>query len=65
MKRDLLEMDRRLSHSRDTGEGHWRDTVELRRSLGDVTKEKDALNQSNGQLREALKAAESERIRFV
>ncbi|TTV75068.1 Rootletin [Bagarius yarrelli] len=62
MRRDLLDTEIRLSQLRDTGEGHRRDTVELRRFLCDVTKEKDALNQSNSQLREALRSAESERI---
>ena len=62
MKKELLETERRLSQSRDTMEGLRREGAELRRSLGDVTKEKDTLSQSNTQLREAVRSAESERI---
>lgn len=56
-------MEKRLCQIRDAGEGHRREGAELRHSLSDVTKERDALSQSNAQLREALRAAESERIR--
>lgn len=56
-------MEKRLCQIRDAEEGHRRDGVELRRSISDVTQEKDALSQSNVQLREALRVAESERIR--
>lgn len=56
-------MDKRVCQIREAGEGHRRDGAELRRSLCDVSKERDALSQSNAQLREALRAAESERIR--
>lgn len=62
-RRDILELEKRLCQTRDAGEGHRRDGVELRRSLSELTRERDALSQSNGQLREALRAAESERIR--
>lgn len=63
LRREVLESERRLCQTRDSGEGHRRDAVELRRSLGDVTRERDTLSQSNSQLREALRSAESERIR--
>lgn len=59
----MLEMDRRLNQTRDTGEGYRRDGVELRRTLTDVTKERDTLSLSNAQLRETLRSAETERIR--
>ena len=59
----MLEMDRRLNQTRDTGEGYRRDGVELRRTLTDVTKERDTLSLSNTQLRETLRSAETERIR--
>ena len=59
----MLEMERRLNQTRDTGEGYRRDGVELHRTLDDVTKEKDTLGQSNRQLRETLRSAEMERIR--
>lgn len=59
----MLEMDRRLNQTRDTGEGYRRDGVELRRTLTDVTKERDTLSLSNAQLRETLRSADTERIR--
>lgn len=62
-RRELLEVEKRLCQIRDAGEGHRREGAELRHSLSDVTKERDALSQSNVQLREALRASESERIR--
>ena len=63
VRRELLESERRLCQTRDAGECQRRDAVELRRSLGDVTRERDTLSQSNGQLREALRSAEGQRIR--
>ena len=62
MKRELLETERQLSQSRDTTEGLRREGAELRRSLSDLTKEKETLSQSNTTLREAVRGAESERI---
>jgi regulator of replication initiation timing len=59
----MMEMERRINQTRDTGEGYRRDGVELRRTLGDVTKERDTLSLSNAQLRETLRSADTERIR--
>jgi len=63
VKRELLETERQFSLSRDAGESLRREGAELRRTLGDITKERDTLSQSNTQLREAVRSAESERIR--
>lgn len=60
----MLEIERRLRQTEDTAENYKREGVELRRSLSDVTKEKDTLNLSNTQLRETLRGAETERIRY-
>lgn len=63
LKRDLLETERRLNQTHDSLENYRREGADLRRNLCDVTKERDALGQSNTQLRETLRTAESGRIR--
>lgn len=59
----MLDVERRHSQSQDAVENYRREGTELRRSLADITKERDTLGQSNGQLRETLRSAETERIR--
>ena len=59
----MLDVERRLNQTQDAAEKQRREVTELRRSLGDVTKERDTLGQSNTQLRETLRIAETERIR--
>lgn len=63
LRRDTLDAERRYSQAQDASENYRREVTELRRSLGDVTKERDTISQSNGVLREALRSAETERIR--
>lgn len=63
LRRDVLDLERRLNQTQDTAENYRREGAELRRSLGDITKERDTLSQSNTQLRETLHGAETRRIR--
>ncbi|MEQ2179070.1 hypothetical protein GOODEAATRI_020816, partial [Goodea atripinnis] len=62
VRRDLLEADCRLSQAQEASENYRREMMELRRNLSDVTKERDALSQSNTQLRGAVRSSETERI---
>lgn len=64
LRRDMLDIERRHSQTQDAVETYRSEVAELRRSLVDVAKEKDAVSQSNGQLRESLRSAEMERIRY-
>jgi len=63
LRRDVLDSERRLNQTQDAAENNRREGAELRRSLADVTKERDTLGQSNTQLRGTLRSAETERIR--
>lgn len=63
LRRDSSESERRLNQTQDSAEGYRREVTELRRNFSDVTKERDALGQSNAYLRETLRSAETERIR--
>lgn len=56
-------MERRHNQTLDTADNYRREGTELRRGLADITKEKDTVSQSNSQLREALRSAETDRIR--
>lgn len=59
----MLDIERRHNQSQDTVENYRREVTELRRSLADITKERDTVSRSNSQLRETLRSAETERIR--
>lgn len=63
LRRDALDAERHHSQTQDVAENYRRESAELRRNLSDVGKERDTLNQSNVQLRETLRGAETERIR--
>lgn len=63
MRRDISDIERRHNQIQDTAENYRREVTELRRSLADVTKERDTMSQSNSQLRESLRSAETEKIR--
>lgn len=56
-------MERRHNQTQDTADNYRREVTELRRGLADLTKERDTVSQSNSQLREALRSAETDRIR--
>lgn len=59
----MMEAERHHNQTLDTMETYRREVSELRRSLTDVTHERDTLSHSNSLLREAVRSAESERIR--
>lgn len=63
LRRELLEAQRKVRDSLEGYEAHCREAGELRRSLSEGTKEREALRRSNEELRAAVKKAESERIR--
>lgn len=63
LRRDVSDLERRHHQVQDAADGHRREATELRRGLTDVTKERDAVSQSNSQLRDAVRSAESHRIR--
>lgn len=63
LRRDMLDIERQHNQSQDTVENYRREVTELRRSLADITKERDTVSRSNSQLRETLRSAETERIR--
>lgn len=58
-----MEAERHHNQTLDAVETYRREVSELRRSLADVTHERDTLSHSNSLLREAVRSAESERIR--
>lgn len=53
-----------MRESQDGREAQRQEAAELRRSLGEGAKEREALRRSNEELRAAVKKAESERIRW-
>lgn len=59
----MSDLERRHNQTQDTADNYRREVTELRRGLADLTKEKDTVSQSNNQLREALRSAETDRIR--
>lgn len=65
IRRELLEAHRKVREAQEAHDLQRKEVVELRHSLGDEGKEKEALQRSNTELRLALKRAESERIRWA
>lgn len=63
LRRDISDIERRHNQIQDAAENYRREVTELQRSLVDVTKERDTMSQSNSQLRESLRSAETEKIR--
>lgn len=63
-RRELLEAHRKSREAHEALEAQRKEAVDLRRSLSDEAKEKEALQRSNGELRVAVKRAESERVRW-
>lgn len=59
-----MDGERLHNQTLDTVETYRREVSELRRSLADVTHERDTLSHSNSLLRETVRNAESERIRY-
>lgn len=59
----MMDAERHHIQTLDTVETYRREVSELRRSLTDVTHEKDTLSHSNSLLRETVRSAEAERIR--
>lgn len=59
----MMDAERHHNQTLDTVETYRREVSELRRSLADVTHERDTLSHSNSLLRETVRTAESERIR--
>lgn len=60
----MSDLERRHNQTQDTADNYRREVTELRRGLADLTKERDTVSQSNSQLREALRSAETDRIRY-
>lgn len=65
VRRELIEAHRRVRESHEAAEVQKKEAQDLRRSLGDESKEKEAVQRSNEELRGAVRRAESERIRYV
>ncbi len=63
LRRDMLDIERRHNQTQEASENYRREVTELRRSVSDVTKERDTISLSNSQLRETLRTVETERIR--
>lgn len=59
----MMDGERHHNQTLDAVETYRREVSELRRSLADVTHERDTLSHSNSLLRETVRTAESERIR--
>lgn len=53
-----------MREGQDGHEAQRQEVAELRRSLSEGTREREALRRSNEELRAALKTAESERVRW-
>lgn len=62
LKREMLAAERHHNQTLDSVETYRREASELRRSLADLTHERDALSHSNSLLRETMRSGESERI---
>ncbi|CAB1419092.1 unnamed protein product [Pleuronectes platessa] len=62
LRRDVMNGKRQPNQTQDAAESHRRESMELQRNLSDVSKERDTLSQSNTQLRESLRSADTERI---
>lgn len=58
-------MHRRLREGEEARELRCKEMLEIRRALGDETREKEIMQKSNTELRAAIKKTESERIRLV
>lgn len=65
IRRDLIEAHRKVRESLEGHELQRKEIQDLRRSLSDEAKEKEAMQHSNQELRAAVKRAESDRIRWV
>lgn len=63
IRRDLVDAQRKAREGQESQETQRKEVTDLRRSLSDEAKEKEALQRSNAELRVAVKRAESERIR--
>lgn len=64
LRRELLEVQRKVREGQDGHEAQRQEASELRRSLNEGVQEREALRRSNEELRAAVKKAESERIRW-
>ena len=62
LRRDVMNGKRQPNQTQDAAENHRKENMELQRNLSEVSKERDTLSQSNTQLRESLRSADTERI---
>lgn len=60
----MMDAERHHNQTLDTVETYRREVSELRRSLSDLAHEREALSRSNSLLRDTVRSAESERIRW-
>lgn len=63
VRQELIEMHRQLREGEEARERQRQEMLGIRRAMGDETREKEALQKSNTELRAVIKKTESERIR--
>lgn len=63
-RRALIEAHRELQECAQERDKQRKDALDLRRLLGDETREKDAIQASNQELRAFIKRAESDNSRY-
>ena len=63
-RRELIEAHRELQECAQERDRQRKDALDLRRLLGDETREKEAIQASNKELRAFIKRAESDNSRY-
>lgn len=64
VQKESIEAHRELQDCAQERDNHWKVSLDLRRLLGDETREKEAIQSSNQELRAFIKKAESDNSRY-